>query len=222
MNDILERIKDAVYEGEEDEVVEYVKQALSQGIDPQRIIQEGGVPALQQLGDDFTNEIVFLPGLMLGGKCMKLLIAEVSPHMEASSSVYKGKVLIGTAQGDLHDIGKNLVATQLSIHGYEVIDLGVDVSTNTFLDRAKEESADVIAVSSLLTTAQYYMGDLVERLVKEGRRDQYRIVVGGGPVSAAYAKQVGADGYSRTAAQAVKMMDQVMENTPGTTLVIEA
>ena len=221
MEDILKKISEAVYEGEEEEVAELVKQALEQGVDPETIIQDGGVPALNRLGDDFSNEEVFLPELMLGGSCMQILIAEIKPFMQTGTNAYKGKVVIGTAQGDLHDIGKNLVATQLAIHGYEVIDLGVDVPTNTFLDKAAEEKADVIAVSSLLTTAQYYMGDLIERLIKEGKRDQYHIIVGGGPVGVDYAQKVGADGYARTAHLAAKMLDQVIAKTPGTELVVE-
>ncbi|MDR2493111.1 MAG: cobalamin-dependent protein [Coriobacteriales bacterium] len=222
MDDILAKISEAVYEGEEEEVVRLVSQALEQGTDPQTIIQEGGVPALSRLGEDFNNEEVFLPELMLGGDCMKALVGLVSPHLGSDQGAYKGKVVIGTAQGDLHDIGKSLVATQLSIHGYEVIDLGTDVPTNVFLDRAEEEGADIIAVSSLLTTAQYYMGDLIGRLNSEGRRNRFRVVVGGGPVGPDYAREVGADGYARTAHLAVKMLDQVMQNEPGTALVIEA
>jgi corrinoid protein of di/trimethylamine methyltransferase len=221
MEDILKKIQDAIYEGEEDDVKEYVQQALDQGVDPESIIQDGGVPALSKLGNDFNDQLVFLPELMLGGDCMQALIDLVKPHMEVGANAYKGKIIIGTAQGDLHDIGKSLVATQLSIYGFEVIDLGVDVPTNVFLDKAKEENADVIAMSSLLTTAQYYMKDLVSRLAKEGNRDKYRVVVGGGPVSVDYAQEIGADGFSRTASLAPKMVDQVMQNEPGSSFVAE-
>jgi len=221
MEDILKKIQDAIYEGEEDDVKEYVQQALDQGVDPEIIIQDGGVPALSQLGNDFNDQNVFLPELMLGGDCMQALVALVRPHMEVGTNAYKGKIIIGTAQGDLHDIGKSLVATQLSIHGFEVIDLGVDVPTNVFLDKAEEEKADVIAMSSLLTTAQYYMKDLVSRLTKEGNRDKYRVVVGGGPVSADYAQSIGADGFSRTASLAPAMLEQVIQNEPGATFVAE-
>lgn len=222
MKDILQKIKDAVYNGEESDVKKYVQQALEQGIKPQDIIKDGGVPALNQLGEDFNNLTAFLPELMIAGDCMKILISMVNPYMDSGTSAYKGKVIIGCAKGDLHDIGKSLVATQLSINGYEVIDLGTDVPTNNFIDTAVEEKADIIAISSLLTTSQYYMEDLIKRLEKEGQRDKYRIAVGGGPINAAYAQKIGADGFARTADLAVKMMDRLMKVTPGSELVVEA
>lgn len=221
MEDILQKIRDVVYNGEEDAVRDYVQKALDQGIKPQTIILEGGVPALDQLGEDFNNLVAFLPELMIAGDCMKMLISMVAPYMEAGSSAYKGKVVIGCAKGDLHDIGKSLVATQLAINGYEVIDLGTDVSTNLFLDTAEKEKADAIAISSLLTTSQYYMEDLLIRLRKENSRDKYRVAVGGGPINAQYAEKIGADGYARTADLAVKMLDRQMKETPGSVLIVE-
>jgi 5-methyltetrahydrofolate--homocysteine methyltransferase len=219
--DILLKIKEAVYNGEEEDVKEYVEQALEQGVEPQAIIQDAGVPALNKLGEDFNNMVVFLPELMIAGDCMKMLISMVNPYVESGAGIYKGKIILGCAKGDLHDIGKSLVATQLSINGYEVIDLGTDVSNNAFVDAAEAANADVIALSSLLTTSQYYMEDLIKHLEKEGKRDKYRIVVGGGPINAEYAKMIGADGYARTADLAVKMLDRLIKLAPGSELVVE-
>lgn len=221
MADYLTQIEAAVYDGDEDLVVELVEKALADGVDPEAIIQDGGVAALNRLGDDFNNMIAFLPELMIGGECMKKLIEMCSPHLQGGKSAFKGKIVIGCAKGDLHDIGKSLVATQLSINGYEVVDLGTDVPTNKFIDTAMAEKADIIAVSSLLTTSQYYMEELINRLSHEGKRDLFKVAVGGGPIGPEYAEKIGADGYSRTAALAVKMADRLLDKKSGDPLVSE-
>lgn len=217
----LAQIEEAVYDGDEDLVKELVEKALEAGEDPEAIIQEGGVAALNRLGDDFNNMIAFLPELMIGGECMKSLIELCSPHLKGGKSAFKGKIVIGCAKGDLHDIGKSLVATQLAINGYQVIDLGTDVPTNKFIDTAMAENADIIAVSSLLTTSQYYMEELINRLTHEGKRDRFKVAVGGGPIGPEYAQKIGADGYSRTAYSSVKMADRLMTKAPGDELVVE-
>lgn len=222
MKELLKKVEEAVYDGEEELVVETVQAALDAGVDPKSIITDGGVVALNRLGKDFDNYEVFLPELMMAGDCMKTLIDLVNPHLEGGESAYNGKIIIGCAKGDLHDIGKSLVATQLSINGFEVIDLGVDVPTNRFIDKADEVGADIIAVSALLTTSMYYMEELVKRLKSENKRDKYHVVIGGGPVSGDYAKDIGADGYSRTADLAVKMAKRLIEMKPGEEIVIEA
>lgn len=221
MSDVLKRIEEAIYNGEEDVIVSLTEEALKEGLAPGEIIDKGGVAALDRLGTDFDNLEVFLPELMIGGDCMKMLIDTVKPHMESGESAFKGKVIIGTAKGDLHDIGKSLVATQLSVNGFEVVDLGVDISTNKYIDTAEAEGADIIAVSSLLTTSQYYMEDLIKRLKSEGKRDKYRIAIGGGPINADYAKKIGADGYSRTAHSAVTMAERLMKIQPEQELIVE-
>ena len=186
MAEYLAQIEEAVYDGDEDLVKELVEKALEAGEDPEAIIQDGGVAALNRLGDDFNNMIAFLPELMIGGEC-----------------------------------GKSLVATQLAINGYQVIDLGTDVPTNKFIDTAMAENADIIAVSSLLTTSQYYMEELINRLTHEGKRDRFKVAVGGGPIGPEYAQKIGADGYSRTAGLSVKMADRLMTKAPGDELVVE-
>ena len=217
--DLLNKIEEAVYDGEEEIIENLVQQALDEGIPAEKIIADGGVTALDRLGEDFNNLEAFLPELMMGGDCMKLLIDKVKPHLEAGESAFTGKVVIGCAKGDLHDIGKSLVATQLAVHGYEVIDLGVDVSTNRFIETAEKENADIIAVSALLTTSQYYMEELIKRLTDEGKRSKYRIAVGGGPISPEYARMIGADGYSRTANLAVTMAKSLMNIEPTTEFI---
>ena len=221
MAEYLAQIEEAVYDGDEDLVMELVQKALDDGVDPEAIIQEGGVAALNRLGEDFNNMVAFLPELMIGGECMKGLINLCNPHLKGGKSAFKGKIIMGCAKGDLHDIGKSLVATQLAINGYEVIDLGTDVPTNKFIDTAVAEKADIIGVSSLLTTSQYYMEELISRLTHEGKRDMFKVAVGGGPIGPEYAEKIGADGYSRTAALSVKMADRLLEKKPGDPLVVE-
>ncbi|MCI6017773.1 MAG: corrinoid protein [Clostridiales bacterium] len=221
MDEILKRIEEAVYDGEDDMIEELVQEALDAGVSPEDIIQEGGVVALDKLGEAFNNLEAFLPELMIAGDCMKMLIAKVNPYLKEGESAFKGKVIIGCAKGDLHDIGKSLVATQLAVNGFEVLDLGVDVSTNKFIDTAEAEKADIIVVSSLLTTSQYYMEELIKRLESEGKRSKYRVAVGGGPISAEYAAKIGADGYSRTAQAAVKMAQRLMMIQPKQELIVE-
>ena len=217
--EIIKKIEEAVYEGEEDLIVDLVQEALDAGVSPLDIIQKGGVAALDRLGEDFNELIVFLPQLMMAGETMKALIGKVNPFL-GEKSAYKGKVIIGCAKGDLHDIGKSLVATQLAVKGFDVVDLGVDVNNNKFIERAEEIGADIIAISSLLTTSQYYMEELIHRMVEDGLRSKYRIVIGGGPINGEYAKKIGADGYSRTAAGAAKMCEKLMTLKPLEELVI--
>ena len=221
MEEILKEIETAVYDGDEDLVVELTQKALDAVVAPEKIISDAGVPALNQLGEDFNNLIAFLPELMIGGDCMKALINTVTPYLQSGESAFKGKIVIGCAKGDLHDIGKSLVATQLAVNGYEVIDLGTDVSTNKFIDTAVAEKADIIAVSSLLTTSQYYMEELIKRLTSEGKRETYRVAIGGGPINPDYAEKIGADGYSRTADLAVKMANRLMNAAPNSGLISE-
>jgi len=220
MSDIIKKIEEAVYDGEDDLIEELVQQALDEGVPAEKIISDGGIIALERLGEDFNELIVFLPELMLAGETMKKLIDICSPHISSGTGAYKGKILIGCAKGDLHDIGKSLVATQLAVNGFNVIDIGVDVGTNKFISEAESQEVDIIAVSSLLTTSQYYMEDLVKRLVSDGLRDKYRVIVGGGPISGEYAKMIGADAYARTAFGAAKACSRLMEIKPTEELVI--
>ncbi len=221
MKDYIKEIEEAIYDGEEDDVIALAEEAIEAGIDPESLIQDAGVSAMNRLGDDFNNLIAFLPELMIGGDCMKALIEVCQPHLSGGTSAFKGTIVIGTAKGDLHDIGKSLVATQLAINGYKVIDLETDVPTNKYIDTAIAEKADIIAVSSLLTTSQYYMEELINRLKQEGKRDMFKIAIGGGPIGPAYAEKIGADGYSRTAALSVAMADRLMKKQPGDPLIVE-
>ena len=211
MSDVLMKIADAIYDGDEPRTLELVDEAVAEGIGPEEIINQGGVVGLERLGEAFDELEVFLTELMMGGEAMKAMIEKLVPLMEQGGQKgFKGNVLIGCAKGDLHDIGLNLVATQLSINGFRVTNLGTDVSVNKYLDKAVETEADIIAVSSLLTTSAYYQEELIQRLEVEGLRDKYKVIVGGGPITPDWTRKIGADGYSRTANLAVQLCKELM------------
>jgi methylmalonyl-CoA mutase cobalamin-binding domain/chain len=193
---------------------------LDQNIDPNEAINREESCA-GKAREAFDNLEVFLPELMLGGEAMKVLIDKLSVRFEGEGGGYRGTVVIGCAKGDLHDIGKNLVATQLSVNGFKVFDLGTDVSVNNFIDKAHEVDADIIAVSSLLTTSAYYQEELIKRLETEGLRSKYKVIVGGGPITPAWTRNIGADGYSRTAHLAVDLCKALVEGGNSETLIFE-
>lgn len=222
MSDLLEKISQAVYDGETDEVTDLVKEALSQGIDPEVIINEGGVVALEKLGKAFDEMEAFLPELMLGGEAMHLLLEEVKPYLKSSDGEKGGEtIILGCAQGDLHDIGLNLVATQLAVGGFNVINLGTDVSVAKFIQVAKENDAAIIGISSLLTTSAYYQDELVKRLDKDGLRERFKVIVGGGPITPDWTRRIKADGYSRTANQAVQLCRRLLVENSDEPIIIE-
>jgi trimethylamine corrinoid protein len=223
MAELIKQIHDAVYDGDEDLAAELAQKALAAGLDPTTVINEGGVTALTKLGEEFDRLEVFLPELMLAGEAMKALVKVLAVAFKSTESAYKGKVVIGTAKGDLHDIGMNLVAVQLSVHGYEVFNMGSDISVGQYIDKAQEVDASIIAISSLLTTSAYYQGQLIERLESEGLRDKYKVIVGGGPITPDWTRKIRADGYSRTANLAVRLCNELItqKGTMPQPLIIE-
>ncbi|MGI6332808.1 MAG: corrinoid protein [Zhaonellaceae bacterium] len=222
MSDIFERIAQAVYDGDVEKTQELADEVIASGIDPNEAINKGGVVGLDRLGKAFDELEVFLPELIVGGEAMTALIEKLTPHFKSAEGTSRGTVVIGCAKGDLHDIGKNLVATQLSINGFKVYDLGTDVAVNAYIDKAKEVNADIIAVSSLLTTSAYYQEELVNRLKLEGLRDKYKVVVGGGPITPDWTRKIGADGYARTANLAVELCKEILEkDTSAEPLILE-
>lgn len=221
MSELLTKIADAIYDGDEVLVADLTNRAVEQGVEPGDIINKGGVAGLERLGDAFNKMEAFLPELMLGGDAMHVLLDIVTPLMKTADGRQSVTAVIGCAQGDLHDIGLNLVATQLAVGGFNVINLGTDVSVSQFIDEAKKSGAKIIGVSSLLTTSSYYQDELIKALVRSGIRDQFKVIIGGGPVTHEWAKKIGADGYSRTAVQAVQLCKQLMEDHDGDLIVIE-
>jgi len=211
LSNLLLKISDAVRYGNKDEIEKLAEEVIANNINPIDAIQKGGVAGLDRLGVAFEELEAFLPELMIGGETMKVLIDKLAPYMKNEKSAFTGKVVIGTCKGDLHDIGKNLVGTTLSVNGFNVVDLGVDVSTNKFIELATQHEADIIAMSSLLTTSAYYMEDLANRLEKENLKSKFKVIVGGGPIDPNWAKTIGVDAYARTAVGAVKTLKELMK-----------
>jgi methylmalonyl-CoA mutase cobalamin-binding domain/chain len=169
--------------------------------------------AINEIGDKFGCGELFLPDLMRAGEAMKQCMKVLSAHLDAEGQAKKkGTVIIGAVSGDIHDIGKNLVGTMLSVHGFDVVDLGVDVPPIEIAEAAERENAKFIALSSLMTTSMPYQRDVIDVLNEMGLRDQFFVVVGGGPVTPEFAQDIGADGWGSSAVTAVRVCDQLLES----------
>ncbi len=202
---IRDSLAGAIRTGDDEEAAALARQAVDAGVSPQEIFDSCVVPVLKDIGDQFGRLEIFLPEMIVAADAAKAVFGVLEPVLEAqqAGSMALGKIVIGTAAGDVHDIGKNMVAVMLEVNGFEVIDLGTDVSPQDFLKTARSEEADIIAISSLLTTSLPYMKDVLAVLDATGRNEQFSVMLGGGPVTADWADEVGADGYGKDAAEAV-------------------
>ncbi len=201
----MEAITAALCKGQKKKVVQLCQEALDCGISAQSILSDGLVPGMTRLGDDFTKGKVFVPELLMAARCMNAATELLKPLLVSDAGKAAGKVCLGTVKGDLHDIGKNLVKIMMEGSGLEVIDLGVDVTAEKFVQTAKEEGCDLIACSSLLTTAMHEMGRVVELAKAEGIREKVKILVGGAPITQDFCDEIGADAYTYDAAQAARL-----------------
>jgi len=192
----------AVLEFDSDQVVKLVKDEISRGTEIPVILNDGLISAMDEVGKRFSEGELFVPEMLLAAQAMKAGLDELKPHMKQEDSSTKGTIVIGTVKGDLHDIGKNLVAMMMEGAGFEVIDLGIDVDTEKFIQAAEEHKADIICMSALLTTTMPEMKVVVDTLKERGLN--YKTMVGGAPVSQEFADQIGADGYSPDAPSAVE------------------
>ncbi len=193
--EILKQISESLEKGDFSRVAELTQQALDQGLDPKTILDDGLIAGMSVVGQRFKVHEIFLPDVLLAAKAMYAGMDLLKPLMIKGNIPSIGKVVIGTVQGDLHDIGKNLVSIMLKGAGLEVNDLGNDVPPAKFVDAAISENADVIGISTLLTTTMPVMGEVVEIARERGIYGKVRIIVGGAPLNADYAKQIGADAY---------------------------
>ena len=202
---IITDISENLQHGKAKIVKQLVQDAVDQGIPARQILEEGLLAGMDVIGQKFKNNEVFVPEVLVAARAMNMGTAILKPLLAESGEKAAGKVCIGTVKGDLHDIGKNLVRMMLEGKGLEVIDLGVDVAPETFVETAKKENCQIICCSALLTTTMGVMKDVVDLCVKEGIRDQVKIMVGGAPVTEAFAKQIGADRYTPDAASAAEV-----------------
>jgi methylmalonyl-CoA mutase cobalamin-binding domain/chain len=221
---LLEELRAAlVGEAGYDEVTALTERLIAGGVDP---LQAIGVAsdAMREIGDQFAAFEIFLPDLMIAGEKMKRCMALLQPHIQATSGAKGGgKVVIGTVSGDLHDIGKNLVATMLAVGGFEVVDLGVNVPPLEFVKAGRDQRAAILALSSLMTASLPYQKEVLDLLKEMGLRDRQYVIVGGGPVTPEYAARIGADGWAGNAAQAVTLCKQLVasgQTPPVPTIIV--
>ena len=206
-SELFAQMRQAIVEGEAERAAELAAEAVATGIDPLAAIDEGYVPGLRYVGEQFSAGEMFLPEMMLAARAMQRAVAVLEPEMARRNSVRAvlGRVVVGTVAGDIHEIGKNLVAMMLSASGFEVFDLGVDVPFERFVEKAAEVNADIVGVSALLTTTMTGQRNVVSALEGAGLRPRVKVIVGGAPVTRSWAAEIGADGYSEDAVGAVAL-----------------
>jgi corrinoid protein of di/trimethylamine methyltransferase len=202
---LYQQLADAVVEMDEEAAANLSQQAIDQGFDAFDAIDQGLAKGMSRAGELFEEEEYFVPELIICADAMNAGIAVLKPHLKPDAVAERHRAVIGVIEGDTHDIGKNLVRIMLESSGFEVLDLGRDISPKTFVDKAVETQAELILVSSLMTTTMDGMAEVVRILKDRGIRDQFKVAVGGGPVSQAFADRIGADGYSKNAAEAVRL-----------------
>lgn len=202
----------SVIDGEVEDAERLARQAIEQGVDPLDAINRGFVIGVNHVGEEYAAGEMFLPDLVLAGEAMKAAVAVLDPEMQRRGTKRQmlGTVVIGTVDGDIHDIGKTLVATMLAASGFQVYDMGVDVPVQTFLEKARETSADVVGLSALLTTTMVKQKDVIEALEEAGLRPQIKVMVGGAPVTRTWAEEIGADGFSEDAIGAVAVAKELV------------
>jgi len=210
MNEKLSILYDAILDGDVDSAREGVQTALDTGIEPGKILAEGMIAAMKEVGRRFEEGDYYVPEMLIAARAMQAAMSLLKPHLLSNDVKSAGKVAIGTVKGDLHDIGKNLVALMLEGAGFEVNDLGVDVPPESFLEAITTDGADIVAFSALLTTTMPNMKTTIDAIQQAGLRDKVKIIIGGAPVTQEYADQIGADGYSADASRAVSLAKSLM------------
>jgi 5-methyltetrahydrofolate--homocysteine methyltransferase len=205
MEENLSKIYQAVLEGEQKTIGGYVREALEQGVQADVILKEAMVTAMSEVGRLFEEGEYFVPEMLISARAMQAGLSILKPALVQANVQSTGKIAIGTVKGDLHDIGKNLVAMMLEGAAFEIVDLGTDVSPEKFVEAVKTSGAQIVAMSALLTTTMPNMKVTIDALKAAGVRDQIKIMVGGAPVTEDYARQIGADGYSQDASRAVSV-----------------
>ncbi|MFM8323072.1 MAG: corrinoid protein [Chloroflexota bacterium] len=210
MNTVLTELYDAVMNGDAGSTPELVQKALDQGIEPGAVLNQGMIAAMGKVGELFEEGEYFVPEMLISARAMQAGLSVLKPHLAGSSVQSAGRVVIGTVKGDLHDIGKNLVAMLMEGAGFEVVDLGADVPPEKFVAAIKTGSVDIIGLSALLTTTMPMMKQTIDALVAAGVREQIKIMIGGAPVTQGYADQIGADGYAPDASRAVAVAKSLL------------
>lgn len=202
----------SIIDGDRKGAADLAAESISSGIDPLDAINKGFVVGVKQVGDEFSCGNAFIPELVVSGAAMKSAMDVLEPEIarRGTEQASLGVIVLGTIEGDIHDIGKNLVSTMLSAYGFEVYDLGVDVPAKQMVEKAREVNADIVAVSALLTTTMMQQKKVIDVLIEEGMRDNVKVLVGGAPVDASWVQEIGADGYGDDAIQAVEAAKKLL------------
>jgi len=209
--ELLNRLAQAVIDGEPEDAADLARQALTQGLDPLACINEGLTLGMDRVGELFASGEYFLPDLIIGGEAMKAALAVLEPALTGDQErEVLGRVVLGTVEGDLHEIGKTLVGTMLAANGFQVTDLGIDRPVADFVAAVKETNATLVGASALLTTTMLQQQKLIEALEEAGLRDQVKVMVGGAPVTQSWADKIGADGYAEDAISAVALAKRLV------------
>jgi trimethylamine corrinoid protein len=209
---VFEKLKQSIIDQDQEAVLAAVDEALAQGIGPKTVIDDGLLPGLDVIGEQFENDEIFLPELMQAAMAVQAAMGVLEPLIKESGTEgpKKGKIVLGTVKGDLHSIGKNILKLLFETSGFEVWDLGIDVDLFKFIDKAKEVDADIIAMSALLTTTLVGQRDVIEALKEQGTREKFKVIIGGGATTQAWADQIGADGWAATAYEAVTLANRLV------------
>ena len=206
----LEKLTDAIVAGNMPVATGIVNDAVKEGVSPQELISGYLIKGMETIGARFGAGQAFVPNLLMSARAMKGCLEILKPLMKGDTSISYGKIVIGTVRGDLHDIGKNLVASMFEGSGFEVVNLGIDISADKFVNALKEQNADILVLSALLTTTMSYMKDVIKAVEDAGLRDRVKIMVGGAPVNAEFAREIGADAYTADANEAVIVAKQLL------------
>ena len=213
VEDIFRQLIEAVQAGDPDLASSAAKKTLAAGVSPDEAIEQGLAKGVRIVGDKFEKGEAFITDLAMAAEAMKSALKILQPELERQKSKSKtlGTIVLGTVEGDIHDIGKNLVGTMLTASGFDVIDLGSDIAANKFVDAARKEGAQVIGASALLTTTRSKQKEIIDALQRLGLRGEFRVIVGGAPVSQHWAGTIGADGYGASAVEAVRVVKAMLK-----------
>ncbi|MDR3288818.1 MAG: corrinoid protein [Peptococcaceae bacterium] len=209
-NELFQKLSDAVVDMDEDAVIELSNQVVTRGADAYQAIDKGLAHGMERVGELFEEQEYFVPELIICADAMYAGLDILKPHIKTEQEGKKHTLVIGVIEGDTHDIGKNLVKIMLETAGFNVIDLGRDILPSDFVDAAVSHGADVIAISTLMTTTMSGMSEVIDILKQRSIREKFKVIVGGGPISPSFADKIGADGYAANAAEAVRLLRRVL------------
>jgi len=212
-DELIEQIHDDLYDGLAEEIAESTQILLDRGWSATKVLEEALVGGMNIVGVDFRDGILFVPEVLMSANAMKSGMAILKPILSATGARPVGKVVVGTVKGDIHDIGKNLVGMMMEGAGFEVVDLGINIEADTYIDALEETNANILGMSALLTTTMPYMKVVIDTMKERGIRDDYIVLVGGAPLNQEFSEAIGADAYCRDAATAVEVAKELVAAT---------